>query len=76
LLVVTTSDAEDVTLEFITKSIAGYFLGHTLIVETTAIEFISLFCSQTQIQIRTYRRRSSSISINFWQPVAGFAMLS
>ena len=49
LLVVTTSDAENVTLEFITKSIAGYFLGHTLIVETTAIEFISLFCSQTQI---------------------------
>ncbi|ORZ15614.1 hypothetical protein BCR42DRAFT_415562 [Absidia repens] len=24
----------------------------------------------------TYRRRSSSISINFWQPVAGLAMFN
>jgi hypothetical protein len=38
LLIVTTRDAEDVTLEFITKRIARNFLGHTLIVETTAIK--------------------------------------
>ena len=40
LLVVTTSDTENVTLEFVTEEITGNFLGHTLIVEATAIECI------------------------------------
>jgi hypothetical protein len=37
LLVVTTRDAEDVTLELITKGVTRYFLGHALVKETTAI---------------------------------------
>jgi hypothetical protein len=36
LLIVTTRDTENVTLEFVTERITRDFLGHTLIVETTA----------------------------------------
>jgi hypothetical protein len=38
LLIVTTRDTENVTLEFISERIAGDFLGHTLVIETTAKE--------------------------------------
>jgi hypothetical protein len=36
LLIVTTRDTENVTLEFVTKRVTRDFLSHTLIIETTA----------------------------------------
>jgi hypothetical protein len=79
LFVVTTRDAENVTLELITEGVTRDFLGHTLIEETTAKYSMSVKYTPIYTLIylnNTYRRRSSSISMSFWQPVAGFAMLS
>jgi hypothetical protein len=41
LLIVTTRDTENVTLELVTERVTGDLLGHTLIIETTAILYIN-----------------------------------
>ena len=43
LLVVTTSDAEDVALEFIADTIAWYFLAHAAVHEDTQFAFLFNF---------------------------------
>ena len=66
LLVVTTGNAENVTLEFVTERIADDFLGHAFVVERTTSNIVSLFSfTINAIPKKTYRRRSSSISISF-----------
>jgi hypothetical protein len=42
LLIVTTRDTEDVTLELVTERVTRDLLGHTLIIETTAKEIDNL----------------------------------
>lgn len=64
LLVVSTSDLEDVALEFVSQGSSINLLRETFIIENTA--------SQGEVhQEKSYSLFSSSISIVFWAPVGG-----
>lgn len=71
LLVVSTSDTEDVTLPFVTQRVTWNFLGHFLVVEDATKESDeSQWISRPQPS-KTYYLFSSSRSMSFWAPVAG-----
>jgi hypothetical protein len=77
LLVVTARDAENVALEFLTKLVTFNFGGHALVVKDTGHKEIVSTQQAQQANKKAYRSFfSSSMSMHFSIPVAGFAMLS
>lgn len=70
LLVVSTSDTEDVAFPFVTERVAGNFLGDLLVVEDAARKFNNSDDIFLELE-GTYNRLSSSTSMSFWAPVAG-----
>lgn len=69
LFVVATSDTEDVTLPFVTESIAGNLLRDFLVVEDTAGGEDEM--DDEEERNRAHVFLSSSTSMSFWFPVAG-----
>jgi hypothetical protein len=69
LLVISSSDLEDVAGELLTEIFAIDFVGNSLLVETSTN-------TSAEMVKPTYSFRSSSISTHFCNPVTGYEMLS
>ena len=86
LLVIATRDLENISLELFAENITNNLLVHSLVEELTPENISQTVQSELENRSRrshkqainsfTYNLRSSSISMTFWQPVAGFDTLN
>ena len=71
LLVVSTGDFKDVALEFISNRVSRDFLANLTQRQQVEGDNHMLERESTLLSMNARKRRSSSISMSFWVPLAG-----